>query len=242
MLKPLQYVSWSVGNVLFPAFSRLQDEKDRIRSAYIKVVRSISLLTFPMMLGLLIVSREFVLTFYGDKWDPVVIPLQLLSLIGAIQSIGTTVGIIFNSQGRSDLQLKWGVFASSVYVAAFLIGIHWGLIGLILMYMAVCFTIWPLSHYFSNRIIGLDMKTFFKSMLPAAMASILMVSVLLLLKYIYLQTFYLEAFFVLMILVPLGVILYAAFLQIFFKVPEVEELKNFLRRKLTSHLMPVFRD
>ena len=241
MLKPLQYVSWSVGNVLFPAFSRLQEDIERVRLAYIRVVRSISLLTFPMMLGLIVVSREFVLTFYGAKWAPVVIPLQLLSIIGAIQSIGTTVGILFNSQGKSDLQLKWGVFASTTYVAAFFIGIHWGLIGLILMYMGVCFIIWPVSHYISNQIIGLDMKTFFRSMFPATTASISMFTTLILLKYIFLRTLHLESYFLLMVLVPVGVVLYATFLQIFFKVPEVEELKNFLRGIITSRLIPAFK-
>lgn len=28
-----------------------------------------------------------------------------------VQAIGTTVGWIYNSQGRTDLQLKWGIFA-----------------------------------------------------------------------------------------------------------------------------------
>lgn len=241
MLKPLQYISWSVGNVLFPALSSLQESKERVRSAYVKVVRSISLITFPMMFGLIVVSREFILTFYGEKWEPVIVPLQLLCIIGAMQSIGTTVGIVFNSQGRSDLQLKWGVFASTVYVIAFLAGVKLGLIGLIFLYMAAGIPLWPLSHYIANKLIGLDMKVFFKAMLPSAAASILMFLTLMGLKLIYIQTLPLKPYSVLMLLITLGVVLYLFFLQMFFKVPEVEEVKRFLNGKILSRLKPAFK-
>lgn len=241
MLKPLQYISWSVGNVLFPALSSLQENTERVRSAYIKIVRSVSLVTFPMMFGLMIVSREFILTFYGDKWEPVIIPLQILCVVGAMQSIGTTVGVVFNSQGRSDLQLKWGVFASSVYVVAFLIGVKFGLIGLILLYVAVGIPMWPLSHAIANRLIGLDMKTFLKSMLPAAAASGLMLLALTLLKMFYIQSLNLKTYFALMILILLGGVFYAVFLHLLFKVPEVEDLKHFLNRKILNRLKPAMK-
>lgn len=241
MLKPLQYISGSVGNVLFPALSSIQNDKDQVRLAYVKVVRSISLITFPMMSGLMVVSREFVLIFYGDKWEQVIILLQLLCVVGAMQSIGTTVGIVFISQGRSDLQLKWGVFASTVYIIAFLIGIRWGLIGLILLYMAAGIFLWPLSHYFANRLIALDMKTFFQTMIPATTASLLMVLTLLLLKYINIQTMNLNIYSVLVILILFGMISYYIFLHILFKIPEVEEAKSFLRKKIVGYVNPTLK-
>ena len=240
MLKPLQYISWSVGNVLFPALSSLQENKERIRSAYTKVVRSISLLTFPMMFGLITVSREFILTFYGDKWEAAILPLQLLCVVGAMQSIGTTVGIIFNSQGRSDLQLKWGVFASIVYVIAFLIGVNFGLVPLILLYMGACSVLWPLSHYFANRLIGLEMTAFFKTMIPATAASILMVLSVVLLKSLYFQTMRIPLFWNMSLLVLIGMISYAGFIQLF-KVPEVEELKRFLNGRILNRLRPALK-
>lgn len=238
MLKPLQYISWSVGNVLFPALSSMQDDKERVRSVYLRVVRSISLLTFPMMFGLMVVSKEFVLTFYGVKWAPVILPLQLLCVIGAIQSIGATAGTIFVSQGRSDLQLKWGVFASIVYITAFLIGVRWGLIGLILLYMAAGISLWPLSHYFANKLIGLGMTRFFQTMISATTASLLMVVTLLSVKYMNTYLVGLNIHIMLAILVVLGMVSYIVYLRILFTVPEIEELKGFMQRKISSYLNP----
>jgi PST family polysaccharide transporter len=241
MLKPLAYISRSIGDVLFPALSSIQDDKARVRSVYLKVVRSISLITFPMMFGLVIVSKEFILTIYGPKWEPVILLLQLLCVVGAMQSIGTTVGTIFYSQGRSDLQLKWGVFASIMYILTFLLGIQWGLVGLILLYIAMGMILWPLSHYIANRLIGLDMKTFFQTMIPATIASLLMVLALSTLKYLNMMTIHLNIYFTLVILVILGIILYFFFLNVLFSVPEFEEVKSLLQQKAGGYIKPILK-
>ena len=238
MLKPLQYISWSVGNVLFPALSSIQNDKELVRRVYLRIVRSISLITFPMMAGLMIVSKEVVLTFYGPKWEPAILPLQLLCVVGAMQSIGTTVGTVFISQGRSDLQLKWGVFASCVYLVAFVVGVQWGLIGLIMLYVAAGVPLWPLSHYVANRLIKLDMKTFCQAMIPATTASALMAISLLFLKYMNRQTFELGVYSALTVFVIIGMILNVLFLQLMFRVQEVEEAKKFLRKKITAYMEP----
>lgn len=232
MMKPLQHISWAIGRVLFPAFSGIQDDKARVRSAYIKVIRSISLITFPMMIGLMIVAREFILTCYGTKWEPVIIPLQLLCIVGALQSTGTTVGTIFNSQGRSDLTLKWGLFASTIYIIAFLVGIRWGLIGLIIAYISVGIPMWPLSHYFANRLISLNMGTFFKALFPATACSILMAVVLFVFKYFNDLILHLNIPITLITSIVLGAVSYTIFALTLFKIPEVEEAKGFIKQKL----------
>ena len=180
MLKPLQYISGAIGQVLFPAFSSIKDDKIRVREAYMKVIRVISFLTFPMMAGLLMVSKEFVLVFYGEEWAPVILLLQILCLVGAMQSIGTTVGTIFLSQGRSDMMFKWGVFASTIFTVAFFIGAYWwGLVGVASSYLISGSFIWLLSHKYANTLIDLDMHTFIRGLLPATFSSLVMVIILL---------------------------------------------------------------
>lgn len=232
MLKPLQYISRAVGNVLFPAFSSIKNDKSRVRRAYTKVIRSISTITFPMMVGLLMVSREFILTIYGEKWSPAIILLQILSLVGAIQSIGTTVANIFLSQGRSDMMFKWGVFASAIVTSAFFIGAYgWGLIGVAVSYLICAGCLWLLSHEYANRLINLDMSTFLKALLPAVSSSIVMFLILLAYKTyngMYLQ---LDTFSLLVSSITIGILGYGFSAIFLFKTPEVEELFNSFKVK-----------
>lgn len=232
MLKPLQLISWSVGKVLFPVFSSIQDDHEQTRAVYLKIVRSISLLTFPMMTGLLMVAEEFVLSVYGATWRPAILPLQLLCVVGAIQSIGTTGGVIFNSQGRSDLTLKIGFVSASIIIAGFIIGIRWGLLGLITAYIAASVPVFFLGQFFVNRLIGLKMGQLLSALAPAAACSGLMVAVLTGLRYLNGASLGLDVAAALVVLVAAGAASYIVFASRVLRVPEVNEAIAFVRRRL----------
>lgn len=231
MLKPLQLISWSIGKVLFPVFSSIQEDKEQTRAMYLKIIRSISLLTFPMMTGLFMVAEEFMLTVYGETWRPAILPLKLLCIVGAVQSIGTTGGVIFNSQGRSDLTLKIGFVSASLIIACFIIGIEWGLLGIIIAYIAAMVPVFFLGQIFVNRLIGLDMVTFFAALAPAALCSALMVAVLIVVRSFNMVSLGLDVASVLVFLVIIGAASYVIFAAKVLKVAEVNEALQMVKRK-----------
>lgn len=231
MLKPLQLISWSIGKVLFPVFSSIQDDPEQTRAVYLKIIRSISLITFPMMTGLYMVAEEFILSVYGDTWRPAILPLKLLCAVGAIQSIGTTAGVIFNSQGRSDLTLKVGSVSASAIVIGFIIGIQWGLIGVITAYIAVSLPVFFLGQFYANRLIGLRMNAIFAALFPAAACSGFMVMVLASLRYLN-GSVRLDVSTALVTLVLIGAASYILFASKIYKVNEVNEALQMVKRKL----------
>jgi hypothetical protein len=88
---------------------------ERVKDMYLKSISFISLVTFPLTLGLLVVSQSFVLALFGDKWAEIIPILQVFCLLGLIQSIGTTVGWIYQSQGRTDIMFRWGLVSGSIF-------------------------------------------------------------------------------------------------------------------------------
>ena len=135
MRLPLTNVTAVTGAVMFPALPTLQDEVDSVKKVYLRANRLIALLTFPMMLGLVVVAEPVILVFYGEKWRNAVSILQLLSLAGMAQSIYNTAGWIFLSRGRPDILFRLGVLSMLVRVAGVLIGMHWGLVGIAWAYV-----------------------------------------------------------------------------------------------------------
>lgn len=230
MLKPLQLISWSIGKVLFPVFSTIQDDARKTREVYLRIIRTISLVTFPMMTGLIMVSEEFILSVYGPQWRPAIMPLQLLCLVGAVQSVGTTGGVILNSRGRTDITFKLGVFSTGVTLAAFLIGIKWGLLGLIIAYMSVSVPLFLIGQHYVNKLIDLKMTDFLKSLFPATICSMMMVSILYLFKHLNQSSFHLDLSAALVFFIILGAASYAlsAFL---FRVPEMNEAVQYVRKR-----------
>ena len=129
MLLPLSQVSRVVGGVMFPAMSAIQEDKPRVKRAYLKAIGIISLVTFPMMVGLFVVADHFVLALLGTQWSAVIPVLKLFCWVGLIQSVLATVGWIYTSQGRTHLYFTMGVIGASACLVAFLIGVHWGVMG-----------------------------------------------------------------------------------------------------------------
>ena len=113
MLFPLQGISAVIGRVMFPLYSRMQDDAGQFGRTYLKVASAIALISFPLMLGLTALTGPFVLTLFGPAWTPVIPLLLILGPLGAVQSILTTIGHIYTAKGRTDLGMWWTVGAAS---------------------------------------------------------------------------------------------------------------------------------
>ncbi len=177
MLKPLQYISFTIGKVLFPALSRIQEDKESVRIIYLRAIKTISLLTFPMMAGLFLVAHEAIFFIYGPKWKPVVHILQVFCFVGALQSVVTTVGTVFMSQGRSDLMFKMSLIVSPFIWLSFVIGVKWGIIGVAICYAIVTGCWCLIVHSVANRLISLKMGEFLSVFSKPVIYTFIMVAI-----------------------------------------------------------------
>ena len=130
MLLPLRNISSVITKVMFPAFSKKQDDIPSIKRYYLLIIKYIALLTFPAMIGLSLVSREFVLLFFGDTWKGMIPVLSILSLVGAIQSIFFLNGMIYNTLGRANIAFRISLLVNFVLIIAFLVGVNYGIVGM----------------------------------------------------------------------------------------------------------------
>jgi PST family polysaccharide transporter len=136
MLLPLRNVSSVITKVMFPAFSKKQDDIPTIKKYYLLIIKYISLLTFPAMVGLSMVSKEFVLLFFGENWAGMIPVLSLLSLVGTVQSIFSLNGMIYNSLGKANIAFKVSLLVNLVLIIAFFIGVNFGIVGMAWSYLA----------------------------------------------------------------------------------------------------------
>ena len=135
MLLPLRNVTTIVTKVMFPAFSQKQDDLQVLKKYYLNIIQYIALITFPLMIGLSLVSKEFVLLFFGNKWSAMIPVLSILSGLGAIQSIISLNGLIYNSLGKVNIAFRVSILTNIVLIIAFVIGVNYGLIGVAYSYL-----------------------------------------------------------------------------------------------------------
>lgn len=134
MLYPLQNISMVANRVMFPAFSKIQHDLENVRNIYLRMVKAASLITFPLMFGLFIIAPELINVILGPKWQAVAILIKIFCVCGMVQSIGVISGNIFLSQGRADIQFKFGVIGSITVFVCIAIGLQWGILGVVIFY------------------------------------------------------------------------------------------------------------
>lgn len=160
MLMPLTQVTWVLSRVMFPALSKIQDDIPQVKQVYFLANRAIALVTMPMVCGLLVVTKSFVLTLYGPKWESAIPIIQILCLIAISQPIGSTVGWIYGALGRTDIQFRWAVIRGSTAIIAFIIGVQWGIMGVAIAYVVRGYLVHYHSIVIPGRLIGVSFKEY----------------------------------------------------------------------------------
>lgn len=213
---PLHKISQMVTRVTFPAFSTIQDDNETLRKGYLKVVRYISLITFPMLAGMFVVAPEFVVVVYGAKWAPMILPLQILCLAGALKSVGTTVGSVLLSKGRADIQFKWNIFTAIVLPIAVIIGANYGIAGVAAAITVVTVLLFPIIQRITNKLIDLSMFSYFKAIYPAIIGSITLIVGVVIYQRMFLTIYGLSAIGMLVSSALIGITVYILLMRIVF--------------------------
>lgn len=107
---PLRFFMDQVIKVTFPAFSRLQEEKEELSNAVSKSIFFISLLVFPslILLNLLAPTLTQIIPKYS-KWNPALTALMLISVTSAFAAITTPLTNMLNAIGKISLTFKFMV-------------------------------------------------------------------------------------------------------------------------------------
>jgi len=103
------------------------------------------------------VASEMILTVYGENWAPAIILIQILGITGAFQSLGTTIGIVLLSQGRSDISFKFNLFLLINLIIAIIIGVNWGIVGVSYGVTIVSFYSFWISMYITGKVINMSL-------------------------------------------------------------------------------------
>lgn len=104
---PLRFFMDQVIKVTFPAFSRLQDQKQELSNAVSKSIFFISILVFPslIMLNLLAPTLVEIIPKY-TKWNPALTALLFISVTSALASVTTPLTNTLNAIGKISITFR----------------------------------------------------------------------------------------------------------------------------------------
>jgi O-antigen/teichoic acid export membrane protein len=119
----------------FPIFAQVHDDQPRLLRIYRRLVSSVTMLTFPLAIFLIIAAKPLIITLITEKWIESVMLFQLLIVSNLFYPIYTINVNILNARGESKNTFKLEIFKKVLIVlsiaATFSFGIKVMLIGLI---------------------------------------------------------------------------------------------------------------
>ena len=175
---PLRHLMQVSDTVLMPALSAIQADKARCRGYYTAAMRLELAALSPALAFLVAFAPDLVRLAYGPGWDRIV-PLVYLTIPVTLRIITAhTVGAVFLSQGRSDVQLKWIALQFVLMTIYALAGSPWGIEGLAVSVLVLGFAGWTVSHLMANRLIGLSLADFLRNLAGPLAAVLLLTSLL----------------------------------------------------------------
>ncbi|MBU0713049.1 MOP flippase family protein [bacterium] len=169
VLKPSALINPILTKVAFPIFSKIQNDIEKLKRGYLKVLQILSNINFPIMIGLAITAPNIVPVIFGDKWIPSIVLVQILAFVGLLRSTGNPTGALLLAQGRADLGFKWNVGIFITQTIGLYIGARSGsMIGVAVavLIMQIIYTLF--NYIFLIRTaLGNCLKEYFFSMWPA---------------------------------------------------------------------------
>lgn len=173
-LLPLAKIMPVVNPIIFPAFSKFQDQRDAAAHYLRKSLGIVSLGLFPIMIGLACISDEFVATVLGDKWTAVALPLSLLSTVMPFRMMTSFLRPVLASMGRADLSLRSTLISLAILFPLTGVGVYYGVMGLIAAVMVTEVIAALVTMGMAASIFDISFAKIADSVQPAAVASALM--------------------------------------------------------------------
>lgn len=173
-LKDLAVISTvqSVQGVTYPALSKLATDEEKFSAGYERIVRLLSFVLFPAMLGLVAISSDMFMLLLGERWMPTVPYFRILALSGMVYPlamVGYNV-LKIKSDGRVVVRLE--VVKRVVMTLVLCITIPTGIEAVAWGMTAMAFVEFVLNSGFALRLMSFGIMRLAKALLPSLLLSL----------------------------------------------------------------------
>lgn len=170
-------INGMVTGVAQPVLTQVRDDQERYRQVFRKMLRFVSFISFPCMLGMGLIAKEFLLIVGGEKWVESAMLLSMLSVYGAFYPITTLYSNLTISQGRSSINF-WCTVSICVIIWAGLIALHpYGIRAMVLFFIIVNILWLLVWQSFAWHLIRLRLRDVVRDVAPFFLFSVLVMAV-----------------------------------------------------------------
>jgi O-antigen/teichoic acid export membrane protein len=153
---PLTNFSWQIGKVIFPAAAQTRDN-DVIVRRMLRTTRLTATVLLPLLPPILVLAPVLVVRVLGDRWKPMVVPFEILVMVGIGHAILVALGDSLSGVGaiawRARLHLGWSCgMTIALVVLVRLDGIVGAALAHLLLFVpfAIAYVVWGTRFLHTN--------------------------------------------------------------------------------------------
>lgn len=197
-------VSTTLKNVMFPIYSKLQNEKDHLKAAVRRSIELSYFILFPLMIGFVVIAENFVKVILTEKWMECVPFLRMFCVVYLFKPLKNINKSAISAIGRVDINLKVEIAEKIVGLSLIIITVNMGV-----MYLAGCtlvtYSLVAVTDAIINgKILKYPVTEQIKDIMPPLVVSVIMGGIVYALNYLPIA----NAFVKLLLQVVVGVCVY----------------------------------
>ena len=127
---PVTTIVGAVGSYLFPKYSRIQGNIQRVKSLYLEDNGILGAVFSPLLVVVLTVSIILVPPVFDGKWNDALELFPIMTIVAFFQIVISPVGSLLKSLNKPDWLLKWSALITVMVAASMMVGMRYGVEGI----------------------------------------------------------------------------------------------------------------
>ncbi len=163
---PVANLVFALNKVTFPLFSSINNDTDKLKRAYQKIMSLITFIIAPLMVFMLVLAEPITVLLFTEKWLPSVPYFQLLALVGILQPIQSYNMNILLVKGESKLYLILEFSKKIIITISVLFTYQYGINTLIIFQIILAVLFFFINSYYAGRLINYSTFNQIKDLFP----------------------------------------------------------------------------
>lgn len=206
---PVLKINPIITRVAFPVFSKSQQNQVLLTDGFLHMTKLLSLVSFPILMGLTAVSNVFILTIFGEKWLDAVPILQIMAVVGILRVLMNPNGSIILAKGKANIAFYWDTAVLVVYSAALWLAVMTNKLEVVAWtYAGVSLVNFFVGRWLLNWLIQLRFRQYLKTISVPFLLALLVTTIAFCLKKISILYFHQTSMWPLIFSVGISAVVY----------------------------------
>jgi O-antigen/teichoic acid export membrane protein len=133
---PTEKIVNLINQVSFPAFSKLQNDREEFKRFYLNITKATAAMVLPLFICGFVIGDDLVKLMLNEKWYPIIKLFRYLCLAQIMLSLNAINNFVHVSQGRPQWGLYYNIAGASLMPLSFYFAVQHGLEAIIVPWVS----------------------------------------------------------------------------------------------------------